>query len=1136
MRNQRGPTLGILGVLVVLGCTRPGDESSTGAPLFQKVAADRSGITFANVLTETDSLNIIFNEYFYNGSGVAIGDINNDGLSDIFFGGNMVESRLYMNKGNLSFEDVTTAATISTDGQWVTGVSMVDINQDNLLDIYVCVGGGYGEDYHNLLFINESTEDEVKFTERATPVGLDNDRYSVQSAFLDYDGDGDLDAYLLTSALEIPNKNTIRPRKNDGSVSNTDRLYRNEGLDSLTGLPHFTDVSREAGIQWDGFGLGVAVSDVNRDGWPDVYVANDYLSNDLLYINQKNGTFREQASDYLKHQSYNAMGVDIADFNNDGLADIVTLDMLPPDNYRKKMMAGGLRGEERYRMEQQFGYAPQVIRNCLQLNQGVIHGTPAFSEIGQLATVAATDWSWSALLADFDNDGHRDLLVTNGIPHDITNLDHTAYRQQLAYTNPTFAEYSQKLVQDLQRLGNIKLPNVVFRNQGDLTFEDKSTDWGFTEPTYSNGAAYGDLDNDGDLDLVINNLNDPALVLENTLNTPEDQAEAHFLSIDLVGSPANRKGVGATVTVFHSSGQTYYEHFPTRGFLSSVDYRVHLGLGSEDQLDSLKIRWPDGRQQVLTSVVPDQRLTLRHVDAELPAPSLRAQVPPLLFSEVTKRYGLTYEHQDQETNDFAVQPLLLHSYSQEGPGLAAGDVNGDGRDDLYVGAAPGHTGQLYVQAADGSFSAAPLRGSEPYADVAALFFDADGDDDLDLYVVSGGARHPVGSPNYRDRLYLNDGRGNFTDDSTALPKQAYSGGAVVAADYDHDGDLDLFVTGRTTLPSFPQPERSVLLRNESEKGAARFRDVTDELLPGVNQAGILSAALWSDFNQDGWPDLLLAGEWMPLTFWENQRGIFTDVTARTGLAPYSGWWNSLTAADFDGDGDVDYVVGNQGLNNRFTASQEEPIRLTVHDFDRNGSREAVSSHYVQGENVPLFGRDRLKKQLPYLQKKFTNYHDFAQASFAEVISPKEQAAARVLESRYLASAYVENQGNGTFALHALPTEAQFAPISSTLARDFDQDGFLDVLVVGNAYGSDVASGPYDASIGLLLRGDGCGGFTAVPGHESGFMVEGEAESMALLSGAGNTTLVVVSQYTGPLKAFGVRRASEDNYLSERARP
>ena len=1136
MRNQRGPTLGILGVLVALGCTRPGDESPTGAPLFQEVASDRSGITFANVLTETDSLNIIFNEYFYNGSGVAIGDINNDGLSDIFFGGNMVNSRLYLNKGHLSFEDVTTAASISTDERWVAGVSMVDINQDNLLDIYVCVGGGYGEDYHNLLFVNESTKEEVKFTERATPVGLDDDRYSVQSAFLDYDGDGDLDVYLLTSALEIPNKNTIRPRKNDGSVSNTDRLYRNEGLDSLTGLPYFTDVSREAGIQWDGFGLGVAVSDVNRDGWPDVYVANDYLSNDLLYINQGDGTFREQISDYLKHQSYNAMGVDIADFNNDGRADIVTLDMLPPDNYRKKMMAGGLRGEERYRIEQQFGYAPQVIRNCLQLNQGVIQGTPTFSEIGQLAGVSATDWSWSALLADFDNDGHRDLLVTNGIPHDITNLDHTSYRQQLAYTNPTFAEYSQKLVQDLQRLGNVKLPNVVFRNQGDLTFEDKSTDWGFTEPTYSNGAAYGDLDNDGDLDLVVNNLNDPALVLENTLKTPNNQAETHFLSIDLVGSPANRKGVGATITVFHSLGQTHYEHFPTRGFLSSVDYRIHLGLGSAARLDSLKVRWPDGRQQVLPSVVPDERLTLRYADAERPAPSTRAPEHPLLFSEATKRYGLTYEHQGQKTNDFAVQPLLLRSYSQEGPGLAVGDVNGDGRDDIYVGATPGHAGQLYVQAADGSFSASPLRGSEPYADVAALLFDADGDDDLDLYVVSGGARHPVGSPHYRDRLYTNDGRGNFTDDSTALPQQAYSGAAVAAADYDHDGDLDLFVAGRTTLPSFPQPERSVLLRNESSQDSVRFRDVTDKLLPGLPQAGILSSALWSDFNRDGWPDLVLAGEWMPLTFFENQQGTFQDVTDRTGLASYPGWWNSLTAADFDGDGDVDYVAGNQGLNNRFTASQEEPIRLTVHDFDGNGSGEAVSSHYVQGENVPLFGRDRLKKQLPYLQKKFTNYHDFAQASFDEVISPKEQAAGHVLESRYLASAYVENRGNGTFALHPLPTEAQFAPISSMLAHDFDQDGFADVLAVGNAYGSDVASGPYDASIGLLLRGDGQGGFTAVPGRESGFLVQGEAKSMVLLSGIEDTTLVVVAQYAGPLKAFGMKRTDQDTYLSEWASP
>ncbi|MBS0000135.1 MAG: VCBS repeat-containing protein [Cyclobacteriaceae bacterium] len=1118
--------------LILPGCMKDGSEG-TGKKdvLFRSLSPTQTGIYFENKLHETDTFNSLFYEYYFNGSGLAIADVNNDGLSDIIFGGNMLKSRLYLNKGNMKFEDITEQAGINTSGRWVTGVSMVDLNCDGWMDIYLCVGGNILDNYQNLLYMNDGHGPIPAFTEQAEAVGLDDAGYSTQAAFFDYDLDGDLDMYLVTSSMKIPNKNAVRNRSPDGSVINTDRLYRNEGIDPDKNLPYFRNVSKEAGIIWDGFGLGICISDINRDGWPDVYVANDYISNDLLYINQRDGTFRDMVSSYFKHQSYSAMGMDIADFNNDGLVDVFTLDMLPEDYFRKRIMAGNMRDYRRYQVEQMTGYSRQYIRNMLQMNNGEINGQYSFSEIGQLAGVFETDWSWAPLFADFDNDGYKDLFIGNGIPQDLTNMDFSALWQTKMNENPdiSFDVLGKILMDDLSKRGNVKKPNVFFRNGGNLFFENKTVAWGMDQPSYSNGAAFADLDNDGDLDLVLNNIDDPASVYQNALiHHHERDSNSHYLGIRLTGSRLNPGGIGAKITLYHEGNLQYHEHFPVRGFQSMVDLNIHFGLGKTGMIDSIAIVWPDGREQKLFHILPDQRLTLKYDDAELIETDPGKNKNRKIFTEVSAETKIRYEHSEKEFLDFNIQPLVPHLYSREGPGIAVGDVNGDGLEDFFVGGATGKSGKVFIQQITGEFLPSELPGNNNFEDMGALFFDADSDGDNDLYVVSGGTGLPPGNPFYADRIYLNLGEGRFRLAENALPDNRVCGSQVTAADFDKDGDLDLFVCGRVLLENYPLPDRSFLFRNDS-KGPddIRFTDITAEVAPGLERPGLISAALWTDYDQDGWLDLMLAGEWMPLRIFKNDHGRFTEVTSTTGLETYSGWWNSIMAADFDQDGDVDYVAGNLGLNTRFKVSPEQPMRIFAKDFDNNGQIDPVCSYYVQGKSYPIYHRNIMISQIPILQKTFRTYEDYARATIDDILDEKQLQGAFMAECRYFNSAFFENLGNGSFRIRSLPVEAQFAPVFGMLTNDFDADGNFDLLLVGNSYSSSVEDGQFDAFTGLFLKGDENGGFLPVPAGKSGFFVDGDAKGMAELTLSNGNSLILVAQNSGEMKVFENQRFGID---------
>ncbi len=1098
-------------------------ETSSPDALFRMIPPEESGIRFANLLQETDTFNAIFYEYYYNGSGLAIGDLNHDGFSDIFFGANMSPCRLYLNKGDLRFEDATDGCGIHTNGKWITGVSFVDINQDGWLDIYLCAGGNIHQDYHELLYISNRNKDHLAFRECAAQVGLADDRYSTQANFFDYDRDGDLDLYLVNSAMNLPNKNALRLRKSGGEIINTDRLYRNEGIDPQSRLPVFRNVSSEAGIVWDGFGLGSCVCDINRDGWPDIYVCNDYITNDLLYVNQGDGTFKEMIRDYVKHISYSTMGMDIADFNNDGLVDIFTLDMQPEDYYRKRIMSGNMRDYDRYAKELDLGYSSQYVRNMLQVNNGEIEGQYTFSEVGLLAGVFETDWSWAPLFADLDNDGLRDLFVGNGIPEDMTNMDFSALWQTKIKENPDidFPVLFKLLKNNLDKKGNVKKPNVMYRNMGGFVFNDVTRTWGVDQPLYSTGSAISDLDNDGDLDLVLNNLNDPASVYENRAITRDSvRRNSHFLSLKLEGDPPNQEGIGTRISLFSGGRIQYYEHFPVRGFQSMMDPVIHFGLGADTMADSLLVCWPDLKEQRIASLPADQSLILRHSSAEAKSEK-RTELPKTnkTFTLVATGTKLEYRHREQVFVDFEMQPLIPHQYSREGPGIAIGDINSDGLDDVYIGGSTGYAGRLFIQNREGRFLPSLLSGSTNYEDMGVLFFDADTDSDLDLYLASGGSGLTPDNPIYADRLFINLGKGAFIAARNAIPEVRVCNAQVSAADYDRDGDLDLFVCGRVDFARYPMPPRSVLLRNDSRGTDIKFTDVTGSAAKDLEKPGLVSAALWTDFDRDGWTDLILAGEWMPLTFFRNNQGNLVNVTSATGLENYTGWWNSLTAADFDKDGDTDYAAGNLGLNTQYKVSQQQPMRIVARDFDRNGTLDPVCSYYVQGKSYPIYHRNLLLSQIPSLKNRFKTYEDYARATMEDIFPPEAMKDAYIRDCRFFESAWIENLGNATFRIHALPTEAQFAPVFGMLAEDFDADGNADLLITGNSYSSNVYDGQYDASIGLYLKGDGHGAFVPVPGRESGFFVDGDAKGLAELVMADGSSLILAARNSGYLKVY-----------------
>lgn len=1135
--------------------------SRSSAPkLFKRLPASQTGITFNNQIQESDSLNVLQFEYLYNGGGVGIGDFNNDGLQDVFFTGNQVSSRLYLNKGKadgetLRFDDITESAGVNTN-VWCTGVTVVDINQDGWQDIYVSVAGFVKDTTQraNLLFINETSAKgkPVIFREQAREYGLNDMGYSTQTAFFDYDHDGDLDAYVLTNALDRQNRNALRPKRLNGEAPSNDRLYRNDGQgvrssgqelvtenkrNSLRpasrSLPHahFTNVSREAGILAEGYGLGITISDLNGDGWEDIYCANDFLSNDLIWINNQNGTFTNQASNYLKHQTHNAMGVDIADINNDLLPDIMVVDMLPNTNERQKMMLPGY-NYDRFRMDLQMGYQPQYMRNTLQLNRGKTErkgeklnagsetgntllpdfrpaDSPSFSEISQLAGVDKTDWSWAPLLADFDNDGYRDLLITNGYRRDVTNLDFTAYLADLnAGGFGDMKEKNAKAYQKLLELPTVKLPDFCYRNrgsEGDLSFDDVSEQWGFEAPNYSNGAAYADLDNDGDLDIVINAIDDEAFVYENTLNDRREAGKTAGNSWIRFGFNQHLAH-GTRITVFYNGKSQTAEFNPTRGYVSSVEPYLHFGLGTAISIDSVTIVWNNGQCQLLRNIRPNQLLPIAYQPIGKYVPNIQQTVP--LFREITST-TLDYIHTESEFNDFARTPLLPHKQSQNGPPMTVADANGDGLDDVFIGSDFGQHSYLYLQQANGQFRKTEIPKQPDQEDTGALFFDADGDGDVDLYVVSGGSHADGLSSAYQDRLYLNKGKGQFQLAPQALPLINLSGSCAVACDFDQDGDLDLFRGSRLQPGSYPMPVKSYLLKNEH----GHFIDVTAQLAPDLQQIGLVTAAVWADLDRDGHSDLALTGEWMSITVLKNNSG---KNLLKQPLTQSPGWWNTLVAHDFDHDGDLDLMAGNLGLNTKYKASAEQPIELYAADFDKNDRIDPIMTHYLGNRKWIRPTRDLLTFQIPSMKRRFPDFETYATATFDESFTPAELKAAYHLQCTEFRSMYFENTGQG-FTAHPLPQVAQFAPVYGIMVDDFNHDGHTDALLVGNSYASETIGGWYDASTGTLLLGDGKGNFTATA--RSGILADKEAKSITRLRRPNRSTWVLVGNNGDRLQVF-----------------
>jgi len=1113
----------LIGCLLLLACH---NTDKHDVPLLTALPPEQTGVHFSNQLFEDEQLNIITFEYFYNGAGVAIGDIDNDGLQDLFFTGNMVASKLYLNRGDMSFQDITESAGIDTRDKWATGVSMVDLNSDGWLDIYVCFSGPYqAASRANQLYLNNQ---DGTFTEQAAALGLADEGHTTHAAFFDYDRDGDLDVYLLTNIMGRIGPNVIRPKQVQGEAASTDRLYRNDN-----GV--FQEVSAQANILKEGYGLGVAIRDFNRDGWPDIYVSNDYLSNDLLYLNNQDGTFTDRAEQYFQHTSYSAMGNDIADINHDGLEEVIALDMLPPQNERKKLMINSI-NYDRHRSEILTGYTPQYMRNTLQLHQGFDQaGDPVYSEVGQLAGIHQTDWSWAALLIDLDQDSNRDLVITNGYPRDITNLDFVAYKM----AELTQASYNEQMksafIEVINEIEGAYVSNYVYQNKGNLQFIDQSAEWGFTQPSYSHGAAYGDLDNDGDLDLVINNTQDPAFIFE---NQAQQDTTAHYLRIKLLGSTGNTLGLGTKIHIYHDSTTQYIEHSLYRGFQSSQEPFVHYGLGASAQIDSLIIIWPDSQITRQYNISSNQTLTLSQNQAKTAnAPITVRDSSEHLLSVIKENLGLTYQHRESHYADFKIQPLLPHKFSQSGPGMAIADINNDQLDDLVIGGAFNQRIQLFLQQSNGEFEqdsiSQPIKYEE---DMGLLVFDANGDGWNDIYAVSGGNEFEAGSPYYRDRLYLNQQNGTFQWDSTALPPLSTSSPCVAGHDIDKDGDIDLFVGGKLTPQQYPQPGRSVILENQEGK----FVDITEDLCPELSNIGMVNTALWSDVNNDGTRDLILAGEWMPITIFLYQDGKLINATREASyhvandishaLTQTVGWWNSIQGADFDRDGDTDYVLGNLGLNSPLKTSSEEPVRLYVNDFNSDGKQDAVLCHYIDSKEYPFHPKDDLVKQVNSLRKTLPSYTDYATATWKEIFPKDILEHATVYEVDLFESVYLENNGNLNFVLTPLPLPAQFAPIFGIETFDINGDNYRDILLTGNSFATETMTGRYDAFKGLVLLGNGLGQFNPLSISESGFYIPGDAKSLAIL--ANPTQPVFISTTNdGPLYTFSFTKAPIGKWVS-----
>jgi len=1115
--------LGLLSAMFLwVGCKK--DE----VKLFTKLPTDHSGITFENSIEESPEVNILNYEYTYNGGGVAAGDFNNDGFCDLYFTGNTVKNKLYLNKGDLQFKDITDHAGVAGRSLWKTGVTVADVNSDGWLDIYVCYSGpDLRQSLSNELYINNGGKsgDEPTFTEQAKLYGLDAPgTYSTQAAFFDYDRDGDLDMFLINHGNHF-----YSPFINTNKLRNTrhpnfgNRLYRNDMVSGDEKKPQsfFTEVSQEAGIHGGGinFSLGLSISDVNNDGWPDIYVTNDYEEQDFFYLNNKNGTFKECTKSSFGHLSRNGMGTDFADYNNDGKTDLIEVDMWPEDNYRQKLLKGP-DDYNRYQLMVDSGFHFQQMRNTLQLNTGNdAAGVPRFSEIGQLANVSSTDWSWAPLLVDVDNDGLKDLFVTNGYLRDFTSMDFLKYTVEEAKGEAQAKGEPLQVYQLISKMSSTKTSDYLLKNNGDLTFLDYSKGWGIFEPNLSFGATYADLDNDGDIELITNNTNEPATVWKNNSN---EKNKNSYLRIKLNGPPGNDLAIGAKIFVESDGVMQVQELFPTRGFQSSVEPIVHFGLGNSKVISRIRIIWPDGKQtelgdQKINSII---QVSYSSATAHQVVPEVK---PSPLFKNISATSNINFIHDENNFVDFDSEVLIPYQLSRSGPALAKGDVNNDGSEDFYIGGAAGQKSALFISNGNGQFTPAlqqPWEVDVAREDTGATFFDADGDKDLDLFVVSGGNEFKDGSVELDDRLYINDGAGVFAKAKAgSTPADHVSGSCVTAGDFDKDGDMDLFVGGRARPGNFPSMSPSAMLRNESNSTTKEIRFVlaTKEVNPDLRELGMVTDALWNDFNNDGWLDLIVVGEWMRIRLFENKNGKLIEVKNKD-LEESSGLWERIAAADLDHDGDLDFVVGNAGTNLPWHATVNEPITLYLGDFNKDGKNDPIICNYLQGKNYPVASRDELLLQMNHLRKKYITYSSYANASLEDILSAEEIAASTKLKINTLRSSVLENLGNGSFKLKPLPLLAQVSSVRGILVSDFNGDNATDILLSGNFYPFRTQYGPCDAGKGLLLQGNK-DGFMPMNWEGTGFYADGDIRNMVLLKSKSDKQFIIAARNNESLLVF-----------------
>lgn len=1076
--------------------------------LFTRLPAAYTGVRFENHLTETRDFNVFTYRNFYNGGGVATADLTGDGLPEIVLTSNQSGPRVYLNLGAFRFRDITEATGIKFKGAgaWVTGVTIADVNGDGRLDVYVCyAGNGTPEQRANELWINQGigADSIPHFRETAADYGVADQGYSTQAVFFDYDRDGLLDLFVLNNSprpvVTFSTTNTRAVRNEFGGH----RLYHNDG-------GHFTDVSEKAGIFGSeiALGLGLVASDLNRDGWPDLYVSNDFFEQDYLYVNNHDGTFTESIARAMPTISYFSMGLDIADVNNDGWPDVYTTDMLPEDDDRLKKTSNFDQWTA-HQQRVQNGFHQQFMQNMLQLNNG--NGT--FSDIGELANVARTDWSWGALIADFDLDGYKDIFVTNGIMRDVTSQDYIAYLGNGQTMRAAAAGKKVDFMQLVNAMSSTRLPNYAFHNNGNLAFTNESAAWGLSTPSFSSGAAYADLDGDGALDLVVNNVNDTAFVYRN--NARGLPGKPHFVQVRLEGDGKNAFGIGSTVTVNAGGAQLYQELEPTRGFESSSDYVLTFGLGSRDTVPSIVVDWPDGRVSTLANVAADRRISVKQSEAA-PATARRDTASRRMLVDVTDRTGIDFVHHENAFVDFEREPLMPRMVSTDGPMMAVADVNSDGLDDIFIGGAKNQAGRILIQQRDGRFVATSekeLAKDSISEDLGAVFFDANGDRHPDLYVVSGGSEYAEGAPALQDRLYFGDGRGNFRKADGSLPPETNAGSRIAVADFDGDGDMDLFVGGRVVPWRYGIDPPSTLLRND---GRGHFTDVTDELAPGLRHVGMVTDAVWRDIDGDGRPELIVVGDWMPITIFKNEPGGKLQRLTVRGLEKSNGWWNRVVAGDFTGDGRVDFIVGNVGLNGRLRASETEPTTMYAGDFAKSGFVEQILTTYTQGTSylVPL--RDELIRSIPSIAPRFPTYASYAKKGIADILSSAEIAGAVTKNAYTFATSLARNNGDGSFTLVPLPPEAQMSPVYGILVADVDGDGRTDLLLGGNLDGVQPEIGPMRSSFGLLLTGNGKGGFAVVPAARSGFVVPGQTRDIQRVRTARGDVYVVARNNDRPL--------------------